>query len=161
MTTWHAAVAIQRLIESGRLRARVTNDLALVLERPELDVDAVAAAVAERLTAAEGDGLVDAATLAKLLGVSRAYVYDNSDALGAIPVGDGPRPRLRFDVQRALESRKQDVPPKRAPRRRRNRASLTPEVAGSTVAPSIKAPRQRGNAPGHGNRRVSPDARTK
>jgi hypothetical protein len=34
MTTWHVAVALQRLIESGRLRARMTSDLALVLERP-------------------------------------------------------------------------------------------------------------------------------
>jgi hypothetical protein len=34
MSNWHAAVALQRLIESGRLRARMTSDLAIVLERP-------------------------------------------------------------------------------------------------------------------------------
>ena len=46
--------------------------------------------------------LVDATTLAKLLGVSRETVYEHRDELGARRIGTGNRPRLRFDVSRAL-----------------------------------------------------------
>jgi hypothetical protein len=42
--------------------------------------------------------LVDAATVARRLNVSRAWVYDNAGRLGAIRLGDGPRARLRFDL---------------------------------------------------------------
>lgn len=44
--------------------------------------------------------LVDAATVARLLGVSRATVYANADRLGAIRLGTGKRARLRFDPTR-------------------------------------------------------------
>ena len=50
--------------------------------------------------------LVDAATLARRLGVSRDYVYRHADELGARPVG-GARGRgrlLRFDPDVALAS---------------------------------------------------------
>lgn len=67
--------------------------------------------IAERLTpalAARGcepvtpvRPLVDAATLAQLLGVSRETVYDHADELGARHVGAGKRPRLRFDPTEA------------------------------------------------------------
>src|SRR5262249_22451365 len=54
----------------------------------------------------EADGksqsvLVDAATLAKQLNVSRSTVYEHSGELGAIEVGHGTRPRLRFDPEQA------------------------------------------------------------
>jgi hypothetical protein len=45
--------------------------------------------------------LVDAAELAGLLGVSRAWVYEHREELGAQRIGSGPRPRLRFDVETA------------------------------------------------------------
>lgn len=48
-------------------------------------------------------GLVDAAALARVLDVSRGYVYAHADELGAVRLGSGPRPRLRFDVERSLE----------------------------------------------------------
>jgi hypothetical protein len=41
--------------------------------------------------------LLDATQVARILGVSRATVYERADELGAIRIGDGPRPRLRFD----------------------------------------------------------------
>jgi hypothetical protein len=47
--------------------------------------------------------LVDAAVLADLLGVTRSYVYEHADELGAIPLGTGPKPRLRFNPDVALE----------------------------------------------------------
>lgn len=47
--------------------------------------------------------LVDASVLAGFLGVSRAYVYEHSDELGAVRLGAGPRARLRFNPDLALE----------------------------------------------------------
>jgi hypothetical protein len=48
--------------------------------------------------------LVDAAELAEVLGVSRDYVYQHKHELGAISLGNGPRARLRFNTETALES---------------------------------------------------------
>jgi hypothetical protein len=72
------------------------------------DIEAVARRVVELLKA-EGPAateeqlsgiFIDAATLARLLGVSRATVYANADQLGAIRLGKGKRARLRFDPTR-------------------------------------------------------------
>lgn len=76
-------------------------------------LDELAARLAPRLAAlladalvsappAAGNGaLIDAAALAGALGVSRAFVYDHADELGVVRLGDGPRARLRFDLDRA------------------------------------------------------------
>lgn len=48
--------------------------------------------------------LVDAATVARRLGVSRDYVYSHADELGGWRLGDGPRGRLRFDLDQALDA---------------------------------------------------------
>jgi len=47
--------------------------------------------------------LVDAATVARELGVSRDTVYAHANELGAIRLGDGPRSRMRFDLARARD----------------------------------------------------------
>ena len=47
--------------------------------------------------------LVDAATLAAELGVDRSWVYAHRDELGAVRLGAGSKPRLRFDP---VEARK-------------------------------------------------------
>jgi hypothetical protein len=52
--------------------------------------------------------LIDAREVARRSGFSRAWVYENAGRLGAVRVGDGRRPRLRFDarvVARVLEAR--------------------------------------------------------
>lgn len=46
--------------------------------------------------------LVDAATVADALGISRDWVYAHAQELGGARVGAGPRGRLRFDLNRAL-----------------------------------------------------------
>lgn len=54
----------------------------------------------------EESELVDAETLGRLLGRSRAWVYDHATELGAIPLGPrgaGRRPRLAFDPHAARE----------------------------------------------------------
>jgi hypothetical protein len=64
-----------------------------------------AAIVLERLgVATPTPPLVDAAALAEQLGVSRSWVYEHALELGGVPlgeVGEGRRPRWRFDVKRA------------------------------------------------------------
>jgi hypothetical protein len=48
--------------------------------------------------------LVDARTLATALGCSRDCVYTHAIELGGQRIGSGPRGRLRFDLDRALEA---------------------------------------------------------
>jgi hypothetical protein len=56
-----------------------------------------------------GEGLLSAGDVAARLGVRRGWVYDHADELGVVRLGDGPRPRLRFDpdalAQRVRRSR--------------------------------------------------------
>jgi hypothetical protein len=74
--------------------------------------------------------LVDAQTLAEMLGVGRAYVYEHADELGAIRLGSGTRARLRFDPERAThclagrKSQQDTSPAKPAVRRTRRRRSM-------------------------------------
>ena len=89
------------------------------------------AAVAERIaqlavSALPNVGLIDAQELADELGVARDWVYANAQRLGGVRLGDGPRARLRFDVElarRALASGPEDTQPPSngAPRRKRGR----------------------------------------
>lgn len=43
--------------------------------------------------------LVDAAELARRLGIERSWVYTHAIELGAVKLGSGAKPRLRFDPQ--------------------------------------------------------------
>lgn len=76
-------------------------------------VEAVARRVVELLredglAAPPEPRLLDAAEVAERFGVSPEWVRDHADDLGAVRLGDGPRPRLRFDpdaVRSALSAR--------------------------------------------------------
>jgi hypothetical protein len=46
--------------------------------------------------------LVDAAVVADALGISRDCVYAHAAELGGKRIGEGPRGRLRFDLDQAL-----------------------------------------------------------
>jgi len=105
------------------------------------DIDAVAHRVVELLedetpTAPSAKRLVDAATLARLLGVSRATVYARADELGAIRVGSGKRARLRFDPAALLGARSSD------------------SAGGSAPGPGPRRPRTK--SPQRGNRDLLP-----
>lgn len=64
---------------------------------------------------------VDAATIARELGVSREYVYSHAVELGGVKTSNGPRARWRFDPDRAREAWQPPSEPARAtPRRRRH-----------------------------------------
>jgi hypothetical protein len=80
------------------------------------DFDAFAAALAERLVEpvaqrvvemlredGQARGRMSAADVAQRLGRSRDWVYAHAQELGAVPLGDGPRPRLVFHPERVRE----------------------------------------------------------
>jgi hypothetical protein len=79
----------------------------MATSRVKLDpqtVDAIARRVVELLRQQErrAGKLVDAAELARRLGVDRSWVYTHAIDLGAVRLGNGPRPRLRFDPRLAV-----------------------------------------------------------
>ena len=66
------------------------------------DLAALADLVAQRVVAVltesrPGPVLLTAAEVARQFGVSAEWVRENADRLGVLRLGDGPRPRLRFD----------------------------------------------------------------
>lgn len=89
----------------------------LTIELTEDQLDALADAVAERLKVRprEPAALVDAQTVADALKVTRETVYDNAARLGGRRIGDGTRPRWRFDLADALAAWE---PTRATPRRR-------------------------------------------
>jgi hypothetical protein len=64
-------------------------------------IEAIARRVAELLHGEphrrRGESMLTAAAIAERFGVSRSWVYENADRLGAIRLGSGSRARLRFD----------------------------------------------------------------
>jgi hypothetical protein len=84
--------------------------------------------------------LVDAATVADALGVSRDCVYAHAAELGGERIGSGPRGRLRFDLDRALaawtarsiskgsQPAKQPAVARGSARRHRKRTGSGPEL---------------------------------
>lgn len=128
-------------------------------------IDALAARLAELLgtparepgPAASGERkMLSAAEVSRLWGVSRRWVYDHAEALGARRLGAGPRPRLRFDREEVAERLGS---PRRQPAAG-DRRRLT-AIAGIPHSDSLSAPHRaivaesqivtaggRGNAPG-------------
>jgi hypothetical protein len=84
--------------------SRDAGAAAALTPRERLLVDALAERVAELLCPESAHRLVDAATLAGALGVDRSYVYAHADELGAVRLGGGSKPRLRFDLEAAREA---------------------------------------------------------
>ncbi len=67
-------------------------------------IEALASRLAELIDGASaspakvGDGgMLSAAEVASCWGISRRWIYDHAEDLGALRLGGGPRPRLRFD----------------------------------------------------------------
>jgi hypothetical protein len=64
----------------------------------------VAREVIDRIEAYQDRQLLDAAELARVLGVDRQWVYDHQRELGAKRLGNGRKPRLRFELTRAVDA---------------------------------------------------------
>lgn len=74
-----------------------------VVLSPE-SIEQIARRVVELLAGPNGDrpnALVDAQAVAEALGVDRGWVYEHAVELGGVRLGDGSRPRLRFDLEAA------------------------------------------------------------
>lgn len=144
------------------------------------DLAALADLVAERVLAGlaknrqpdDEERLLTAAEVARRFRVSPEWVRENAGRLGALRLGDGPRPRLRYYPARVAEelsarsvrgrSDAPNSPPERVSRRRRsrgsgNRTGLLPVFEVDSPAKSEKAAGRRANAPGPATRdEVSP-----
>ena len=96
--------------------------------------DLVAARVLARLETNTGDdSLLSAAEIARRYGVTRSWCYEHADELGAIRIGNGSRPRLRFNpqtVERRLEQRSSGPQPALITKPRRHKR----EIAGHTAS---------------------------
>ena len=139
------------------------------------DLEFLADLVAERVVARlsedrrpdEEERLLTAAEVARRFRVSPEWVRENAERLGALRLGNGPHPRLRFDPARVAEelsvrpvrgrSDAPDRPPERVSRRRRGRGSgkrtgLLPVFEVDSPAKSEKVAGRRSNAPGPATR---------
>lgn len=92
---------IERETTSARALLAALDDAALDRLAERL-ADRLAPKVARLVAVADEPshavGLVDAAAAARELGVRRTYVYEHADRLGVVRIGQGRKPRLRFDL---------------------------------------------------------------
>ncbi len=87
-----------RLLDSG---------IEMASTRIKLDpqtIEAIARRVVELLEkrGLQNRELVDAAELAQRFGIERSWVYSHAIELGAVKLGNGAKPRLRFDPEVAV-----------------------------------------------------------
>lgn len=98
---WHErSKAARRMPEPARLHPA---DVELIARR---SAELVLIALESRPPSDESS-LVDATEIAQRFGVDRGWVYAHADELGAVRLGTGRKPRLRFNaavVERALTS---------------------------------------------------------
>jgi hypothetical protein len=91
--------------------------------------------------------LLSAAEVSAWCGVSRGWVYQHASELGAVRIGDGERPRLRFDPDRVAE-RLNQLPaapptgptPPRGSRRRSPRISTDSRRLAFQADPELSSP---------------------
>lgn len=81
---------------------------AMASTRIKLDaptIEAIARRVVELLErrGLQSRELVDAAELARRFGIERSWVYSHAIELGAVKLGSGAKPRLRFDPEIAAQ----------------------------------------------------------
>lgn len=132
--------------------------------------DLLAPRIADALRAPTEVELLDAGEVARRFGVTAEWVRDHRDELGAIRLGDGPRPRLRFDAQhvaatltrRSTSGRSLDADspvatgdPSRSGRGRSGNALDTLPVRQVKPSLTTKAARRRANAPGPATRNTA------
>jgi hypothetical protein len=75
-----------------------------------------------------GCGWLSAHEVARRLGVTREWVYEHANELGAARIGSGPRPRLRFPAEVLSSERRAGTARTdgRRPKRRDKPSSLIP-----------------------------------
>jgi hypothetical protein len=86
--------------------------------------------------------LIDAADVARMLGVTRGWVYEHATELGAIRLGSGTRPRLRFDPLRIGRALEHGLTPG-TDRRRTRRFRRSPHMSDVELLPIAGVPSER------------------
>jgi hypothetical protein len=131
---------------------RVVDLLTSTLERQT--ADQARSILHQSRPAPEPSGLVDAATLAHVLGVEREWVYQHAKQLGAVRLG-GPRGRLRFDlatIDDRLDSspyeQAADAAHRRCGAHAVRRRACTAAQARPKILSQASTAGRRGNAPG-------------
>jgi hypothetical protein len=76
----------------------------------------------------DAEGRIDAAEVARRYGVTRHFVYEHADELGAIRLGKGQRARLRFDPATVADALAPRPAPVTDPHRKPRRGKLAREV---------------------------------
>ena len=132
--------------------AKPAGEVRLDLE----SIEALAQRLAELLAPREKapGRLITAEEVARRWGVGRRWIYDHADELGAHRLGDGPRPRLRFDPDEIAE-RLGELAEASGANARRSEA-MPGDCASDSLSPRSRAivgrqartrPGRRGNAP--------------
>lgn len=93
-------------MHSGR---NLDSGIEMASARIKLDPEATEAIARKVVELLEKRGLqkrelVDAAELARRFGIERSWVYSHAIELGAVKLGNGAKPRLRFDPQIAARA---------------------------------------------------------
>jgi hypothetical protein len=84
----------------GEFLEQVARRVIALLDERALDDAELAELLGDGIQRAGGDRrreLLTVAQIAQKYGVHPSWVYAHKRELGAVPLGDGPRPRLRFD----------------------------------------------------------------
>lgn len=120
--------------------ARMSSPMASA--RIKLDpatVEAIARRVVQLLErrGLQGRELVDAAELARRLGIERSWVYTHAIELGAVKLGNGAKPRLRFDPEVAAKALKRVGESAAAPPARSGERAGQPRGDGRSVVPLL------------------------
>jgi len=107
-------------------------------------IEAIARRVVELLEkrGLQNRELVDAAELARRLGIERSWVYSHAIELRAVKLGGGAKPRLRFDPEVAARvlRRVGEVPAADPPARSGKRASQPRGSEGRVALLPIRRP---------------------
>jgi hypothetical protein len=128
-------------MQQGQVRPSPPLDPATPIDATWVEAVALRVVQLMRNGAAPNVGrLVDAATLAAQLGVTRSWIYEHRDELGVVRLGTGTKPRLRFDVETARQALGHD-----------DGLSVSTSGVGDGKRPAVRRsrrPRRRQPAPG-------------
>lgn len=126
----------------------------------ELLAARIADLLAQRLTVepsapSRAGRLLSAAEVSAWWGVGRGWVYQHATELGAVRIGEGERPRLRFDPDRVAERlQRRPTSPPPALRQPRGRAMRSPRIRRDSrrlafqADPELSSPKDKPRWPG-------------
>ena len=140
----------------GEPAPRVESEVRLDPESIEALAHRLAELLVPREPAQSRAQLITAEEVARWWGISRRWVYDHADELGAHRLGGGRRPRLRFDPDEVAERLGEPAAPDAGGGDERGSAPMRGDCASDSLSVDSRAmvgrqakkrPGRRGNAP--------------